>query len=201
MIKDYGNQKLPRFEAGQAFLDQVTAERLNDILAMIEANRLQNGVGYLLSRTPQGTTLNIRAIKGGSSTATKNPFNLYVSSTDEEFCYIAIKQGLVNSTVPIMLSPANYDDDSSIEASPVPTLAVSLSGRTEIYLHIVIEDNGDEFEITECNISTVEAEEDTDSKITHTVILGYIQDGEAVSYHSTSLKAEICEESVTVWAT
>ncbi len=59
MIKDYGNQKLPRFVAGKALLDQVTAERLNDICSMVEANRVQNGVGYMLNRTANGTTLNI----------------------------------------------------------------------------------------------------------------------------------------------
>ena len=59
MIKDFGNSKLPRFKAGQPLLDQVTAERLNDILAMIEACRLQNGVGYMLNRSPNGTTFSV----------------------------------------------------------------------------------------------------------------------------------------------
>ena len=59
MIKDFGNSKLPRFRAGQALLDQVTAERLNDILSMIEACRLQNGVGYMLNRSAHGTTFTV----------------------------------------------------------------------------------------------------------------------------------------------
>lgn len=59
MIKDFGNSKLPRFKAGQPLLDQVTAERLNDLIAMVEACRLQNGVGYMLNRSTNGTTFTV----------------------------------------------------------------------------------------------------------------------------------------------
>ena len=59
MIKDFGNQKLPRFRAGLPLVEQVTAERLNDICSMIEACRLQNGVGYTMNRASSGTTLSI----------------------------------------------------------------------------------------------------------------------------------------------
>lgn len=59
MIKDFGNSKLDRFRAGEPLLGQVTAERLNDILAMVEACRLQNGVGYMLNRSAGGTTFTI----------------------------------------------------------------------------------------------------------------------------------------------
>lgn len=59
MIKDYGSQKLPRFRAGLPLVEQVTAERLNDICSMIEACRLQNGVGYTMNRASSGTTLSI----------------------------------------------------------------------------------------------------------------------------------------------
>ncbi|MFR6031977.1 MAG: hypothetical protein ACLUKN_01630 [Bacilli bacterium] len=40
-------------------LEQVTAERMNDICSMIEACRLQNGVGYTMNRSVGGTTLTI----------------------------------------------------------------------------------------------------------------------------------------------
>ena len=59
MLNDIGNQKLPRFRAGLPLLEQVTAQRLNDICAMIEASRLQNGVGYTMNRSAGGTTLTI----------------------------------------------------------------------------------------------------------------------------------------------
>lgn len=59
MLKDLGNQKLPRFKAGAPLLEQVTAERMNDICSMIEACRLQNGVGYTMNRSIGGTTLTI----------------------------------------------------------------------------------------------------------------------------------------------
>ena len=59
MIKDFGSQKLPRFRAGLPLVEQVTAERLNDICSMIEACRLQNGVGYTMNRSLSGTTLSI----------------------------------------------------------------------------------------------------------------------------------------------
>lgn len=59
MIKDFGNQKLPRFKAGAPLVEQITAERMNDICAMVEACRLQNGVGYTMNRSSGGTTLSI----------------------------------------------------------------------------------------------------------------------------------------------
>lgn len=59
MVKDLSNQRLPRFQAGQPLLEQVTAERLNDICTMIEACRLQPGVGYMINRSAGGTTLSI----------------------------------------------------------------------------------------------------------------------------------------------
>jgi len=59
MIKDLGNQKLPRFRAGEPLVEQITAERMNDICSMIEACRIQNGVGYTMNRGNGGTTLSI----------------------------------------------------------------------------------------------------------------------------------------------
>lgn len=59
MIKDLGNQRLPRFKAGQPILEQVTAERLNDICTMIEACRVQPGYGYMINRTSGGTSLSV----------------------------------------------------------------------------------------------------------------------------------------------
>ena len=81
MVKDFGSQKLPRFRAGQPLVEQVTAERLNDMCSMIEACRLQNGVGYTMNRSLSGTTL---SILDSISTKQIRPWKISFGSEFEE---------------------------------------------------------------------------------------------------------------------
>lgn len=61
MISNFSRIKLPRFKSGAPLIEQVTAERMNDIITAIESLGLSNGVGYIANRTAYGTTLSINS--------------------------------------------------------------------------------------------------------------------------------------------
>lgn len=98
MVKDFGSWKLPRFKAGSPLLEQITAERMNDICSMIEACRLQSGVGYTMNRTPGGTVLTI--LGDDSNIKYIPPLNAIYMGLDGENIRIRIKKGFVNQTEP-----------------------------------------------------------------------------------------------------
>lgn len=52
--------RLPRFQAGRPITEEVTAEKLNQIVDAIRQCELQGGVGYDVTRGPGGATLAIR---------------------------------------------------------------------------------------------------------------------------------------------
>ena len=52
--------RLPKFQAGRPITEEVTAEKLNQIVDAIRQCELQSGVGYDVTRGPGGATLAIR---------------------------------------------------------------------------------------------------------------------------------------------
>lgn len=52
--------RLPRFQSGRPILEEVTAEKLNQIVEAVQQCELQGGVGYDVTRGPGGATLSIR---------------------------------------------------------------------------------------------------------------------------------------------
>lgn len=136
MIKDFGNQGLPRFKAGQPLLDQVTAERLNDICAMIESVRLQNGVGYTMNRGAGGTTLTILD-KELPASSLKLPLTAYKSGSGEDTIKIRIRPGTVCGIEPTINGAAISAKGAELE---VPD-----EGRNYIFLRLEFSDKYSEF--------------------------------------------------------
>lgn len=56
--------RLPRFQSGRPLLEEVTAEKLNQIVDAIRQCEINSGVGYDVTRGPGGSTLTIRQDKG-----------------------------------------------------------------------------------------------------------------------------------------
>lgn len=52
--------RLPRFQSGRPILEEVTSEKLNQIVDAIRQCEVQSGVGYDVTRGPGGATLSIR---------------------------------------------------------------------------------------------------------------------------------------------
>lgn len=107
MIKDLSHQKFKRFKAGDSLLDQVTAERLNDILTMIEATRLNPGAGYRITRTHDGTTL---AIDSYEISRPPKLWKVSLDDVDLDPMIIATKviNMLIEEVLPIVSNPSQF---------------------------------------------------------------------------------------------
>lgn len=107
MIKDLSYQKFKRFKAGEPLIDQVTAERLNDILTMIEATRLNPGAGYRITRTHDGTTLAIDSYE-----ISRPPKLWKVSLEDVDLDPMTIATKVINmlmeEVLPIVSNPSQF---------------------------------------------------------------------------------------------
>lgn len=80
--------KLPVFQSGRPLLEQVTADKLNQLVDAIRQCEVQGGVGYDVSRGPGGATLTIRqqghqyAATGTGALKLVGPANSGMSHTD-----------------------------------------------------------------------------------------------------------------------
>lgn len=81
--------KLPTFQSGRPLLEQVTADKLNQIVDAIRQCELSGGVGYDVNKGPGGATLTIRQqghqyVQGGTGTnkTLVGPANSGMSHTD-----------------------------------------------------------------------------------------------------------------------
>ena len=59
--------RLPKFQAGRPILEELTAEKLNQMVDAIRQCEISSGVGYDVTRGPGGTSLAIRQDKGSST--------------------------------------------------------------------------------------------------------------------------------------
>jgi len=80
--------KLPVFQSGRPLLEQVTADKLNQLVDAIRQCEVQGGVGYDVNRGPGGATLTIRqqghqyAATGTGALKLVGPANSGMSHTD-----------------------------------------------------------------------------------------------------------------------
>lgn len=79
--------KLPSFQSGRPLLEQVTADKLNQLVDAIRQCELSSGVGYDVNKGPGGATLTIRQqghqyVQAGPTKALVGPANSGMSHTD-----------------------------------------------------------------------------------------------------------------------
>jgi len=91
-------EKLPYFVANAPITQQLTARRLNQIIATIRANSIRQGVGYLYNRSVGGTSLMIKAGAGGMA-ATEYPFDLTLIDAGGTYTG-KFRPGTVNGLIP-----------------------------------------------------------------------------------------------------
>jgi len=93
---------LPYFAPGGKLRDQLTAERLNKIVAAIRSLEIQPGANIHVSRTPGGTSLKavVPQQKGGAAAAEEvYPFRLESSSTSGGIA-VTVHPGTINGVIP-----------------------------------------------------------------------------------------------------
>lgn len=71
-------------------------EKLNRLREAVDSCRLQDGKGYTINRSTNGTTLSIKAGAGGSSTSLEHPFKLQVRQKDKQYEFF-VAQGTVGN--------------------------------------------------------------------------------------------------------
>jgi len=79
--------RLPSFQSGRPLLEQVTAEKLNQLVDAIRQCELNSGVGYDVNKNSGGATLTIRQqghqyVQGDSAKKLIGPSNSGISHTD-----------------------------------------------------------------------------------------------------------------------
>lgn len=93
---------LPYFRPGAKFREELTAERLNKMVAAIRSLEIQPGTNVRVSRTPGGTTLKASIPRPkGAAGATTGPWNLLLSpSTNPLNTDATILPGTLNGILP-----------------------------------------------------------------------------------------------------
>lgn len=119
---------LPYFRTGAKFREELTAERLNKMVAAIRSLEIQPGANVRVSRTTGGTTLKAsipRARAGGAANAC--PFDVS-TQLDEGNYKIKVRPGTLNG-----LYATNYADSLSFDST---TLSVGDTATSNVVLSV-----------------------------------------------------------------
>lgn len=92
---------LPFFRPGAKFREELTAERLNKMVAAIRSLEIQPGTNVRVSRTPGGTTLkaSIPKQRGGGGANLSYPFGFYFGGTPSA-PWFGLYPGTINGLIP-----------------------------------------------------------------------------------------------------
>lgn len=117
---------LPFFRTGAKFREELTAERLNKMVAAIRSLEIQPGTNVRVSRTPGGTTLKA-TIPKQRGTAAACPFDVTLQLDGGNY-KVAVRPGTLNG-----LYATNYADSLSFDAT---TLTVGSTATSNVVLNV-----------------------------------------------------------------
>ena len=127
---------LPYFRSGARFRDELTAERLNKMVAAIRSMEIQPGGNVRVSRTPSGTILRADAApSAGGAAAEVCPFRVGTAATAGGFL-VTVQPGTLNG-----LLATNYAACLSAQTTP-------LSGTTASNCFVVLDVDTDGKQVT-----------------------------------------------------
>ena len=118
---------LPFFRTGAKFREELTAERLNKMVAAIRSLEIQPGTNVRVSRTPGGTTLKATIPKQRGGTAAACPFDVTLQLDGGNY-KVAVRPGTLNG-----LYATNYADSLSFDAT---TLTVGSTATSNVVLNV-----------------------------------------------------------------
>jgi hypothetical protein len=108
------------FQSGRPLLSEVTADKLNRILAEIKRNRPVVSAPLSARVTGDGTYISVRQTTGGGTSPTaSHPFEvLFRKDQQSEITYVGVRQGyvfsgLIQTTLPtgLLTDPSDDDDE------------------------------------------------------------------------------------------
>jgi len=118
---------LPYFRPGAKFREELTAERLNKMVAAIRSLEIQPGTNVRVSRTPGGTTLKASIPKHRGGSAGSCPFNVSLELNEANY-KIKVTPGTVNGVY-----ATNYIASMIFDTT---TLSVGQTANTNVVLNI-----------------------------------------------------------------
>lgn len=119
---------LPYFRPGAKFREELTAERLNKMVAAIRSLEIQPGGNVRVSRTTGGTTLKAPASRRGSSASgAVCPFDVSVQADGANY-KVKVRPGTLNG-----LYATNYADCLSFDST---TLTVGSTATSNVVLSV-----------------------------------------------------------------
>lgn len=134
---------LPFFRPGAKFREELTAERLNKMVAAIRSLEIQPGTNVRVSRTPGGTTLKASIPKQrGGSAAQSCPFDVSLQADGANY-KIKVEPGTLNGLYAI-----NYADSLSFAST---TLSVATAGTTNVCVDVTTDGK----QVTAFSLATV----------------------------------------------
>lgn len=134
-----------RFEPKRPLLREISADRLNSILAEIKRNKPLPGRGITLRQTGQGTAIDLAtAIKSGGSAAETHPFQISVALNPLTNNYQAtVRPGTLNQ-----LLPTNIFQGAALQKFTYPQNTLR---------HVILSAEADGGQFTSCEIQVSES--------------------------------------------
>lgn len=133
---------LPYFRPGAKFREELTAERLNKMVAAIRSLEIQPGTNVRVSRTPGGTTLKAPAARRSVSSAGTSSCPFRVSLTSTTAGYTAtVAPGTING-----LLATNYAQAAAANLS-------TLTGTTAATRYIMVDADTDGKQLTSYDLT------------------------------------------------
>ena len=133
---------LPFFRTGAKFREELTAERLNKMVAAIRSLEIQPGTNVRVSRTTGGTTLkaSVPRQRGSGAASSSCPFRVSLTSTTAGYTAV-VKPGTING-----LLATNY---AQCAASNLSTL----TGTTAAVRYVMIDADTDGKQLTSYDLT------------------------------------------------
>lgn len=96
-----------RFQPSRPLLKEVSADRLNAILAEIKKNRPRGERGITVRQSGDATYIGLAAsIKGGGAAPEPRPWDIYVVDSDDDTYTVKVRPGTIADIL-----PSNWDDE------------------------------------------------------------------------------------------
>lgn len=131
---------LPFFRPGAKFREELTAERLNKMVAAIRSLEIHPGTNVRVSRTPGGTTLKASFARRAAATASSCPFKVSLSSTTAGYT-ATVNPGTING-----LLATNYAQCAASNLS-------ALTGTTAAVRYIMVDADTDGKQLTSYDLA------------------------------------------------
>jgi hypothetical protein len=133
-----------RFQPSRPLLKELSADRLNSIMAEIRKNRPRGERGITVRQSGDGTYIGLAATlakKGGGAPAERKPWDIYVTNLEEGTYTLKVRPGTISRML-----PSNWNDEFTAAGTGLfyGIVTATTDGRTITGATISIEETAPE---------------------------------------------------------